>query len=137
MPNGPYLGVDYGAKWIGVAFTDPEQIMVLPGGFLKTNNEEEKIDYIVSLCQEKKITKVIIGIPLTESGRETEQAKLSHKFLEGLKEKIDLPIKLFDETLSTFAAQEKGMECGVKFPKGEEDCIAAMIILENYLKEEE
>ena len=132
--------IDYGKKRIGIAVTDIFHISLNP---LKTieNNPENIISDLVKIVKENSIEIIVLGFPLwqieTESSIQTEIKEILSK----LKEKLNLPVLLFDESFSSAAGVANMVQSGVKkskrATKGNIDRFAALNILKNFLAEYE
>lgn len=120
------LGIDFGLKKIGLAFSEGELAEPL-GTIQKT---PKTINKIKNICEERTINKIVIGLP--ESGIVNEVKQ----FGKGLERTIHLPIIYQEETLTSQDAVSKMLEGGrsKKFRRQQEDAIAAAIILQNYLE---
>jgi putative Holliday junction resolvase len=121
------LGIDYGEKRIGLALSDES----LQFSFeYETWSPEKFENEIENLIAEKEIEKIILGHPLNMSGAETPKTKEVLKFKEDLESKVNVPIELVDERLSSkFAAGIIGKDKDI-------DSLAAQIILETYLNKQ-
>lgn len=115
-----YLGIDFGKRKIGLAFS--EGILAEPYRIIDHKNWELEIKKI---CEDEDIEKIIIGVS------EGKSESVAREFGEKLKTIINLPFEYFDETLTTHDALVKMKEA--KSKKQDEDAISAAIILQNYL----
>ena len=124
------VAIDYGAKRIGIAVGDTELKIAVPSHIVK--NREGALEEIADLIKTKGAKRVIVGLPLTPSGKEGQRAKEVRRFVEDLKDKLkDIEIILWDERYTT---QEAISRVGTKASKKEHvDHISAQIILEEYL----
>lgn len=120
------LGIDYGDAKVGLAMGDSESHMALPYQILKCNGWDVLIGEIKKICISERIEKIVIGLPVGPSGRESQQAERTKEFARKLDEDINIPIEFLDERFSTQQAQKLS-------PGKEEDDVAAMLILQNYL----
>ncbi len=124
------LAIDYGTKRIGLAIGDENLKIVSPKGVIKSEKAVEKIKEIV---KESNVGKIILGFPLTPSGKEGQRAKLVKKFFEELKKELpETEIILWDERWTTQEALRRLEGLSPKKKKELKDVIAAMIILEEY-----
>ena len=124
------LAIDYGTKRIGLAIGDENLKIVSPKGVIKSEKAVEKIKEIV---KESNVGKIILGFPLTPSGKEGQRAKLVKKFYEELKRELpETEIILWDERWTTQEALRRLEGLSPKKKKELKDVIAAMIILEEY-----
>ncbi len=122
------LSIDFGLKKVGLAISSG--IIAEPFGVLRYKDTSELFKKLEKLIQEEDVEKVIVGVS------EGVMAEKSKNFANSLKEKLEIDVKLFDETLTTREAQELSIEAGIgqKRRKKLEDAFAAALILENYLK---
>jgi len=135
------LGIDYGAKKIGLAKSDDKQKIALPLEILSNTGKADVLFRLKEVCQEYEISKIVVGVPVSlSSGKEKtfwRQKDLQNKqmkevlgFVSWLKDNIDLPVEIEDERLSTKMANGLRRDL-VK--KGPDDAVAAMLILQTYL----
>jgi len=135
------LGIDYGAKKIGLAVSDEQDKLALPLEVLINANAGGVLQRIEEVCEDYKIKKIIIGVPISLAGQKKEmlfrevdlqnqQMKEVLAFVNWLKENIDLPVEVEDERLSTKMA--RGLRKDL-VKKGPDDAVAAMLILQSYL----
>ena len=129
------LGLDIGDKNIGVAISDPEEILASPQGIIKRDNDQNAIDAIIELINEYDIKRLVIGIPYSLSGAIGNQAESVLFFKEKLSQNTDIDIEMQDERLSTIAAENLLIDAGVSGKRKKErlDAAAAAYILQGYL----
>ena len=136
--SGRILGLDYGTKTVGVAISDP---LLLTAQELETITRERAsalrhtLVRIKELCQEYNVSTIVLGYPLNMDDTEGFRCEDTIKFKELLEKRVDIPIVLIDERLTTMYADEILEESGVdkKDRKKFIDQIAAAIILQDYL----
>jgi len=129
------MGIDYGEKRIGIALSDPLSIFAYPFTTLKNNSDF--ITNLSKIVQEKKVVKIILGLP---SSRFKSSANLSIE-VQNFKNKIELNLKteviLWDEEYSSALAKEKVIESVTKKSKRKNKALldqhSAAIILQEYL----
>lgn len=137
------LGIDYGKRKIGLAMADSDSKISAPYDVLKYKKEELVLNKIKDICQNEKIEKIIIGLPLSDEGEPTESSLSAEVFGKKLGEKIDLPIEFISEAFSSSQARMDrqsmidslgGDNIG---GMGDEylDSHSAAIILDNYLSD--
>ena len=131
------LALDVGNKRIGVAYSDPLGISANPLPYIQNN--EKVFEKIKDLINEYNIGKVVIGLPLTLKGEEGEQAKITRKFAENLKEHIpDIDIEFVDERFTTSLAEQHLRETTKKSKRKKKlDSVAAVYILKTYLDQQQ
>ena len=119
-----YLGVDWGSRRIGVAIASSETKLAVP---LQT---VANVSELVALSLSEEADFIVLGQPFKMASRELELNPEFAKFLEELRKRLQIPVLLYDERLSSLAADALP---GDKKDKVGRDEIAAMIILQNYL----
>jgi putative holliday junction resolvase len=121
MERMRYLGVDYGAKRIGLAVSDESGVLAFPRGIVAGVREIER------LVKKEGVEKVIVGLPKSLDGSETEQTRETRTFAEVLKKKIAIPVEFENEILTTRLVEKQGVG------KAHVDESAAAVILQAYL----
>ncbi len=133
------LGLDYGAKTVGVAISD-ELMMTAQALETITRDRENKIRHtlvrIKDICDEYKVCRIVLGYPRNMDNSIGLQARKTEEFMHELSKRTGLEVILWDERLTSVAASRILCEGEVKGRyerKKVIDKIAAAIILENYL----
>ena len=129
------MGLDLGTKRIGVAVSDETKTLAQGRGIVQRLTDEEAVEKIKKIIEEEKVDEVVVGHPLNMNGTSGERAKDSEEFAEILKEETHLPVKLWDERLSTKEVENVLIAADVSRSKRNKvtDKLAAQIILQNYL----
>ena len=127
------LGIDYGDTRIGIALSDPMQIITKPFDTLKNN--EEFLDELKKIINEKEVEAVVVGYPVGMKGQVTKQTEKVEVFIEKLKSTLEIEIIKIDERLSSVSAENILRQQGVKtgHNKSMIDDTSAAIILQEYL----
>ena len=127
------LGIDYGDTRIGIALTDPMQIITKP--FVTLKNNEEFLDELKKIINEKEVEAVVVGYPVGMKGQVTKQTEKVEVFIEKLKSTLEIEIVKIDERLSSVSAENILRQQGVKtgHNKSMIDDTSAAIILQEYL----
>ncbi len=129
------LGIDYGAKRVGIAITDPLRMFAY--GLTTINNDKNFWKNLEKLFVDYDVETIVLGYPLKESGEKSTSTELIEKFQAELESKIKLPIVLVDERYSSVIAQQQILESvpskKKRRDKGLVDKNAAAIILQDYL----
>ena len=132
------MGLDYGSKTVGVAISDPLEITA-QGKEIIRRKEENKLRKtyarIEELIKEYDVKEIVVGLPKNMNATEGERAELSRDFREALIRRTGLPVTMWDERLTTVAADKAMMEAGIRRENRGEyvDMIAASLILQGYL----
>ena len=132
------LAIDYGAKRVGYAVSDDEGITAFPGGVTTWRSEADLIRKIAQLVEEKEAGKVVVGLPISLSGKHGPAAKQALRFAERLGAAIEVPVDTFDERLSTVRAERALLSGNLSRAKRARriDAIAASLFLQTYLDRE-
>ena len=135
------MGLDYGSKTVGVAVSDA---LLLTAQAVETISRPQEtklrrtLARIEELCREYEIEKIILGFPKNMNNTIGDRAEKSLECAEMLKRRTGLPVVMWDERLTTVAAERTLMESGVRREHRKEhiDQIAAVFILQGYLDAE-
>lgn len=132
------LGLDFGSRTVGVALSD-ELLLTAQGVETIERKEENKLRKtcarIETLIAEYGVTEIVLGFPKNMNNTEGERAEKTKEFREMLERRTGLPVILWDERLTTVAAEQVLMESGVRREnrKAVIDKVAACLILQGYL----
>lgn len=129
------LGLDYGDKTIGVAVSDELGWTAQGVEVIRRKSKSTDMQRIQAIIAEYEIEEIIVGFPRNMDGTIGNRAELSQKYAESLKQEFDLPVHLWDERLTTAAAQRTLIAADMSRSKRKNviDKIAASIILQGYL----
>ncbi len=136
-----YIGLDYGAKTVGVALT--EATGTIPHGVEIVRRDSEKrlrrtCARIEEIIIAEQVDEIVIGLPLNMDGTEGDRTEKARAFGEMVARRTGLPVHFMDERLSTVEAYEIMDDTEVydrKDRKARVDSIAAAIILQDFLNE--
>ena len=126
------LGLDVGNRRIGIAVSDTTKTIARPVEVI----DRKRQDAFVRLAQhvrEQQPDEIIVGYPLNADGSVSEQARLVEQFVESLRARLDIPVRLYDERFSTSEAQGIINSRKRKQQVEHDDAIAAAVILQRYL----
>lgn len=132
------MGLDFGSKTVGVAISD-ELLITAQGIEIIRRKEENKLRQtlagIEALIEEYGVEEIVLGYPKNMNNTEGERVELTNEFKEKLERRTGLPVVLWDERLTTVAADRFMMEAGIRREERKEhvDRIAATFILQGYL----
>ncbi|MEZ5357536.1 MAG: Holliday junction resolvase RuvX [Candidatus Zixiibacteriota bacterium] len=135
MENRRYLAVDYGDRRVGIAVSDPTGMIARPLETLKVSSPAEAISGLIELIREYEPAAIVLGRPLSMSGRESELSQKVDEFARALRAAVDIEIIYEDERLSSTQAEQILHAHGKKI-KGNKDKIdrmAAAIFLQTFL----
>ncbi|HUA20667.1 MAG TPA: Holliday junction resolvase RuvX [Bryobacteraceae bacterium] len=135
MNHGRVLALDLGKRRIGLAVGDELGLTAQGLPTLKRTNIREDLARLAQLAAEKNVTLILIGNPVHMSGQEGRQAEYARDFGARLQTATGLPLKFWDERLTTVQAQRVLRESGISIEKRAKavDRLAAVILLESYL----
>ncbi len=133
MRSGVRLGVDVGKVRVGVARSDPAGLLATPVATLARADELES--RFRALVIEHEAVEVVVGLPLSMSGRETASTADARDVAARLARAANVPVRLVDERLSTVGAQRSMQAAGRSSRQSRSviDQAAAVIILQQAL----
>lgn len=129
-----WLGIDHGTKRIGVAVGDTASKIATPLEVLAAAPQERAIERIGELARQYQAEGIVVGLPLNMDGSEGPQAALARRMAGQIAGALGLPVRLFDERLSSFAADQalSGLLTRGK-KKARQDAVAAAAMLHDFL----
>ena len=130
------LGLDVGDVRIGVAVSDPTGTVVEPLTTIQAGTRAAAIEKIAELVELESVGEVVVGTPVSLDGEVGPQARKIQAFADLLAERISKPVRMWDESYSSAAADRIMRESGVgrRKKKGKRDSVAAAAILREYLQ---
>ena len=132
------MGLDLGSKTVGVAISDP-LLITAQGIEIIRRKEENKLRRtlarIEALIEEYEVETIVLGFPKNMNDTFGERAQFSLEFKEKLERRTGIPVVMWDERLTTVAADKAMMEAGIRRENRKDyvDKIAACLILQGYL----
>lgn len=137
MTAGPgrRLALDLGDRRVGLALSDPTGLVASPHGLFERVGSRRDLEAVESIVREHEVVEVVVGWPRSMSGEAGERAKLAEAFAEKLRDRIGVPVVLWDERLTTVEAQRALIAGGVRRERRRlvVDAVAAALILQGYL----
>lgn len=134
---GRILCLDYGQKRVGVAVTDPLQIIA---SGLTTVDTKDIFTFLTTYLAKEQVDVLVVGLPRQMNGELSESYRYIKPFLDRMaKEKPEVKIDMCDERFSSKIAQRAIIDGGVRKSvrrdnKGLVDMVSASIILQSYLE---
>jgi putative Holliday junction resolvase len=129
------LGLDVGDKTIGVAVSDP--LGLTAQGIKTISRKSKKLDLeeLKSICADYNVDTIVVGLPKNMNGTLGPRSEKTIGFSEFIAENLNLPVKMWDERLTTVAAHKAMLEADLSRAKRKKivDKIAAIYILQGYL----
>lgn len=132
------VAFDIGDRRIGVACTDPFGEYAMPSDtYFRTGNFREDVAAVANIAREKGATLIVCGLPFNADGTESVQSEKTRRFIDALREIVDIPVETEDERFTTREARGDLNFLGVSTKRDKKkkqvDSIAAAYILESYL----
>ena len=135
MIKSRVMALDYGERKIGVALSDALQMISYPYKTIDRKKTPNYIGEIKNIIENKEVGSIVVGYPISMSGQETKQTKITMDFINELKNKINIEVFKYDERLSSKEAVRYLQNQNIKTGHNKEkiDQISASIILEQFL----
>lgn len=142
------LAIDFGTKRLGIAVGNIETGIAFPREGIENNSfplirRSEGVSVffeVLTLCQQEKIEKILVGLPLMPRGTDSKETENARQFAEDLEDFLlenncDIPVDYTDERFSSKSAQQAAQAAGKtqKQSRGNLDSAAAAIFLQQYL----
>ena len=134
MP-GRVLALDVGTARIGVAVSDPDRTVALPAGTIRVAGGPQDLKAVAGLVERYEASEVVVGYPLSLSGKRGPAARHAEEFAEGLRMFLRVPVRLQDERLTTVEAERDLRKAGASGRRRRDavDQAAAVLILRAHL----
>ena len=100
------VAVDYGSARTGVAVSDPTGTLARPIGVIERVGTQAGLESLVELIVSEGAERVVVGMPLTLRGEVGEQARETERFVDQLRQAVDVPVEGFDERFTTDLAEQ-------------------------------
>jgi putative holliday junction resolvase len=129
------LGIDMGDRRIGLALSDPLGYTAQGLKTIQINNPDEVCDKLIAVINEKKVERIVFGLPKNMNGSMGPQAKKVQEYASKIKKLTKLPVDFEDERLSTVGAEQVLLMADQSRKKRKKaiDMLSAVIILQSYL----
>jgi len=129
------LSVDYGLARIGLALSDPTRFLAQALSVLKRKSDEAAATEIAAIVREREVDCVVVGLPLNMNGSTGERALQCRAFADLLRERAGVEVVMYDERLTTVAAERILIEADVRRKNRRQviDAVAATLLLQSYL----
>jgi putative Holliday junction resolvase len=120
------LALDYGSARCGAAVSDPTGVLATPLQAVLAPGTRKGRALVRELVRETGAQRVLVGLPLSLSGEDSDQTREARAFAAGLADAVQVPVELYDERFTTRMAQRSG-------GRSSEDSRAAAHLLEGWL----
>lgn len=131
-PTEAFLGLDYGLRRIGLAVGDNQRRLAFALGAHVEGRDGSILTALRDLISQRKITTIVLGLPLQSDGQDGEITTRARKFAQRLEIEFQLPVILWDERYSSQEA-DRWLQAKKRSEKEDRDALAAEIILQSYL----
>lgn len=129
------LGIDFGTKRIGLALSD--ELFITAQGLDSIYRKDLKSDLgkIRDLVRDNMVLEIVIGLPVSMNGTYSQKTKEVVEFVDNLSKEVSVPVKTWDERLTSAQAERTLLEADVSRAKRRHlsDKLAAQLILQSYL----
>jgi len=131
------LGLDVGARRIGVAISDPLGLTAQGLETLHRKNKKHDFSCLHRVIRDYQVKEIVVGLPLRMSGVEGTQAEKIQAFAEDLRKHFKLPVHLWDERLTSAEANRLLRETDLSIEKRSQavDRMAAILILQGWMEQ--
>ena len=135
-PPHRILGLDVGARRIGVAVSDPLGVTAQGIETLHRKNKKHDLSFLHRVIRDYDVKEIVVGLPLRMSGAEGTQAAKIQSFAEDLRKHFKLPVHLWDERLTSAEANRLLRETDLSIEKRGQavDRMAAILILQGWME---
>jgi putative pre-16S rRNA nuclease len=129
------LAIDFGLRRIGLAISDALGITAQGIPTLQRTSIRKDIEHIRTVAEEYSVEKVIVGNPISHTGKQTAMSRLAEDFAKKLQGRLNCPVELWDERLTSVEANRMLKTSGISISKRQQavDRVAAVLLLQNYL----
>jgi putative holliday junction resolvase len=129
------LALDHGTKRVGLAISDEMGMIAQPLTFLPAEPLAELLEGLKKVVAEKNVQQILVGVPRNMDGTYGPAAEKARKFVEQLKGALTIPIRTWDERLTSVQANKAMIQGGLRREerKLKADQTAAAILLQSYL----
>ena len=132
------LALDIGERRIGVALSDPEEVLAIPLATIASKSEDADFTAILELVRQHGVERIVVGLPYSMDGSVGRQAEQVQDFVNRLSQRMPVPVVTWDERLSTVAAGKMLRDAETRKSRRKDrkeklDATAAAIILQAYL----
>ncbi len=132
---GRVLALDYGAKRVGVAMSDP--LRILASGVGTWANDAGLLTAIAKHVQDEMVVLIVVGMPYAPDGGKGAKAREVEAFMERLRGVVQVPLTTWDESYTSVEAHQAFREGGMKKKQRRDraavDTMAARILLQQFL----
>ncbi len=136
-PSGRILAIDVGEKTLGLAISDGLRMVASPRPTIRRGKWMQDAEALKKLIAADNVTALVVGLPLLMKGDHASQADVAQSFAHQAEKDLGLPVLLWDERLTSVAAERALQEGGVRRKENKEkniDSLAATLMLQGVLE---
>jgi putative Holliday junction resolvase len=128
------LGIDYGRKRTGLAFSDPGGRIAFPGPLL-TGGEAEVLAKVAAEAASRAAQAIVVGLPRNMDGSDSKMSRAAEAFAEKLRDATDSEVVTWDERMTSLQADRAMIDADLSRGKRRQriDSMAAQLMLQSYL----
>jgi putative Holliday junction resolvase len=132
---GRLMGLDYGDKTIGIALSDELGWTAQGLEIIRRSGPEKDLARLREIVKQYEVMEIVVGLPKNMNNTIGPRAEMCMAFAESVHEALEIPVHLWDERLTTVAAQRMLIDADVSRKKRKQviDKMAAALILQNYM----
>jgi putative pre-16S rRNA nuclease len=129
------LALDLGKRRIGLAVSDPLRITAQGLPNLVRTNKRTDLAALQEIISQREVGLILMGNPINMGGTEGRQSRWVHEFAEAIERRLGVPVKFWDERLTSVQAGRVLRESGISIEKraAAVDRLSAVILLQSYL----
>jgi putative Holliday junction resolvase len=129
------MGLDVGSKRIGIAVSDLLGLTAQGLDTLQRRNKRYDFQHLKRVIRDYNVTEIVVGLPRRLSGVDSAQTEKVLEFAQGLRQKFELPVHMWDERLTSVQANRLLREAELSIEKraAAVDRMAAVLILQSYM----
>lgn len=130
------LGLDLGERRIGVALSDPTGTVAVPLLTISHTALRRDLAEVAHLAKSRRVERIVVGWPRNMDGTSGPAARKAEAFVRALRRLVDVPVDLWDERLTTAAAERALIDAGARreHRRAVRDRVAAALIVQSYLE---
>ena len=130
------LAIDYGQKRIGLAVSDPLGLTAQGIDTILNLGKKQLMAALLKICKDQEVSEIVIGLPVNMDGSHGPKAAEVMNLIPLMEKELNLPVKTWDERLTSRAAGRLMIEQGLsrKRQKESSDRLAATLILQMFLE---
>lgn len=129
------MSIDFGLRRIGLAVSDALGITAQGLPTLQRTSIRKDIEHIRAVVEEYSVEKIIVGNPIGHTGKATSMSHQAENFAGKLRDRMNCPVELWDERLTSVQANRMLKTAGLSMNKRQQavDRVSAILLLQNYL----